>query len=459
MNIKQLSKLVRNELNSNNTVCVYKNGRSWSYQTFNQLDKRSIEMTEDYTNINKLYPMNFIIDNSSKRFWDYSTIESMRKSLQAMQNAVKDTKNIESNGEQKYLKSDLRLINHYIDNTLNKNDTIKNGLIKNRYVSDGCSFYEIPKEYCQYLKKSKNHPMEDIDFSQFILKNSNGIIKTFKKDELKLVNYGTDIDKDGTYIINHNGENIHFKKIYVNMLKLYDNFDYTIQLIDIRDNKGLLVLIDDNPVALLLPVVQLQRVKEEVKEEPKEEEVKEEPKEEEVKEDNKLDNKLDNNLDIKESITTRIARLLRDHNLHGHVFYIKLDTEVYDGNRFNVVNNELRHNDMNVLIDTDRLTYRDYCNIEDIINNLIKIKILYSEMDILKDMIINKYIEKNHINKNNEKEIFDFKVSLRKKEETKYLYKMYKKFIYLYENDIQKTLDNLTIYNDYLNYKLNELKN
>ena len=205
MNIRQLSKLVRNELNSNNTVCVYKNGRSWSYQIFNQLDKRSVQVTENYTTLNKLYPMNFIIDNYSKKFWDYSTIESMKKSLQAMQNAVKNTKNIDSNGEQNNLRSDLRLINHYIDNTLNKNDTIKNGLIKNRYISDGCSFYEIPKEYCQYLKKSKNHPMENIDFSQFISKNSNGIIETFKKDELKFVNYGTGMDKDGTYIINHNG--------------------------------------------------------------------------------------------------------------------------------------------------------------------------------------------------------------------------------------------------------------
>jgi len=479
MNIKQLSKLVRYELRCNNTVCIYKNGRSWSYQTFNQLDKRSVTVTEDYKNIDKLYPMNFIIDNYNKKFWDYSSIESMKKSIQAMQNAVKNTKDLDSNGISNNMKSDLRLITHFIDNTLNKNDTIKNGLIKNRYVSDGCCFYEIPKEYCQYVKKAKNHPMEDINFSDFILKNSNGIIETFKKDELQFIDDGTKLDSKGTKYIEVDGEKINYKTIYVNMLKLYDNFDYTIQLIDIKGNVSLSVLIDNNPVCLLLPIVSYGRDGKVKKEEPKKEEPKEEPKETidnikddfmkktvnadrvkenmstRVKEEFKKD--LDNNLDIKESITLRISRLLRDNNLHGHVFYIPLETEVYDGNRFNIVNNELRHNDRNVLIDTDRLTYRDYCNIEDIINNLIKIKILYAEMDVLKDYIIDKYLDINYIDKDNEKAVFDFKVSLRKNEDTKFLYKMYRKFVYLYEKDIQKTLDNLTIYNDYLNYKLNLL--
>ena len=468
MDIRKLSKCVRSELNSNNTVCIYKNGRSWSYWCFDKLDKRSVTVTEKYKNIDKLYPMNFIIDNYSKKFWDLSSIEATKKSIQAMQNIVKSDKDITSNGDNVNLKPNLRLINNFIDSTMNKNDTIKNGLIKNRYLSDSCCFYEIPKEYCQYIKTAKNHPMENIDFSEFILKNSNGVIASYKKDELQFVDDGTTIDRNGTYHIEYDGEKINYKSIYVKMLNLYNEFDYEIQLIDIKGNMGLSIIIDGSPVALLLPVVSYGRdgkvKKETVKKETKEtmdnikdDFMKKTVNADRVKEEFMKD--LDNNLDIKESITTRIARLLRDNNLHGHVFYMLLDTEEYDGNRFNVVNNELRHNDRNVLIDTDFLTYNDYANIEDIINNLVKINILYKEIDVLKDMIIEEHLKINHIDMDNEKSVFDFKVSLRKKEETKYLYKMYRKLVYLYTNDIQKTYDNLTVYLNYLNYKLNLLDN
>ena len=463
MNIIKLSKFVRYELRCNNTVVIYKNGRSWGYELFGQLDKRSVEVTEDYRNINKISPLNFIIDYNNKKFWDYSSIETMKKSIQAMENAVKSTKDLDNTGISNNLKSHLRLINHFIDNTLDNRVDISNGVIKSRYVSDCCCYYEIPKEYIQYLKKSKNHPMENIDFSQFILNNSDGVIATFKKDELQFVVGGKNLDNIDTLYIEYDNQRIDFKKMYVNMLKLYDKFDYTIQLHQIKDNIGLVININDNPVALLLPVVRLRHV-EDVKEEPKEE-----PKEDNVKDDfmkktvnadrvkKEFLNDINNDLDIKESITLRIAQKLRDNNLHGKTFYIPLETETDNYNRFKIVNNELRHNDMNVLIDTDRLTYRDYCTIEDIICTLVQIRDLENQIPTIRNKLIDRYLEIANIDKDDSKKTFDFRVSLRKNQDIKYIYNYYETDVFTGYKEIQSKHFNLVKYIDYLNYKLESI--
>ena len=462
MNIKQLSKLVRYELRCNNTVVIYKNGRSWGYELFNQLDKRSVEVTEGYRNINKINPLNFIIDNSNKKFWDYSSIESMKKSIQAMEKAVKNTKDLDNTGINNQLKSNLRLINHYIDTTLNKNDTIKNGLIKHRYISDGCGFYEIPKELCKYVKQAKNHPMENIDFSEFILKNSNGIIATYGKNELTFVDDGNRLDSNGTHYIKVNGEQINYRNLYVKMLNLYNDFDFTYQLHDIKGNMGLAILINDNIVALLLPIVSLKRVEEKKEEKP---EKPEKPVKKEIEKETKktMDNRVKeeikkdvlNGLDIKESITHRLACKLRDNNLHDKTFYIALETETDNYNRFKIVNNELRHNDMNVLIDSSRLTYRDYCNIEDILNLFIVINDLEESIKNTREQIINKLLQDNNITDN--KEIFKFRVNLRKQESTKYLFKHFNTIMFTSKEDIKDIYGKLQIYNDYLEHKLSKL--
>jgi len=456
MNIIKLSKYVRYELRCNNTVCIYKNGRSWGYELFSQLDKRSVEVTEKYTNINKISPLNFIIDNNNKKFWNYSSIESMKKSIQAMENAVKSTKDLDNTGISNQLKSNLRLVNHYIDSTLNKNDTIKNGLIKHRYVSDCCGFYEIPKELCKYVKQSKNHPMEKVDFSEFILKNSNGIIATYDKNELTFVDDGTRLDSKGTKYIEYDGEKINYKTLYVNMLKLYDNFNYTIQLIDIKGNMGLSILIDNNPVCLLLPIVSYGRDGKVKKEEKKatEKETKK-TMDNRVKEEINLN--ISNSLDVKESITLRLSRLLRDNNIHGKTFYIPLETETDYYNRFNIVNNELRHNDINVLIDSSRLTYRDYCNIEDILNLFIKINKLEESIKKVKDEIINILMISNNIDKEDKTETFKFRVYLRKQKESQFLFKYFNTIMFTNKEEVKQIYNNLQLYHDYLEYKLSKL--
>jgi hypothetical protein len=453
MNIIKLSKYVRYELRCNNTVVIFKNGRSWNYELFNQLDKRSVEVTEKYTNINKINPLNFIIDNNNKKFWDYSSIESMKKSIKAMENAVKSTKNLDNTGIDKNLKSNLRLVNHYIDSTLNKNDTIKNGLIKHRYISDCCGFYEIPKELCKYVKQSKNHPMEKIDFSEFILKNSNGIIDTFDKNELTFIDDGNRLDSNGTHYIEVNGEQINYKNLYIKMLNLYNDFDYTYQLHDIKGNMGLAIIINNNVVALLLPLVSYNRdgkvKKETVKKETKK------PMDNRVKEEIKKD--VLNGLDVKESITHRLACKVRDNNIHGKTFYIPLETETDNYNRFNIVNNELRHNDINVLIDSSRLTYRDYCNIEDIINDFIKINKLDESIKKVKDEIINILMISNNIDKEDNKETFKFRVYLRKQKETQFLFKYHNTTIFTGKEEVKQIYNNLQLYHDYLEHKLSKV--
>lgn len=162
-----------------------------------------------------------------------------------------------------------------------------------------------------------------------------------------------------------------------------------------------------------------------------------------------------NGLDIKESITTRIARLLRDNNIHGKTFYIPLETETDNYNRFNIVSNELRHNDINVLIDTSRLTYKDYCDIEDILNLFIKINKLEESIKNTREQIIDKLLQDNNIT--DKKEIFKFRVNLRKQQSTKYLYNYYNRDVFTSYNEIQDRNYNLNVYLDYLKHKLSKL--
>ena len=305
--------------------------------------------------------------------------------------------------------------------------------------------------------------MENIDFSQFILNNSDGVLATFKKDELQFVDGGKNLDNIDTLYIEYDNQKIHYNKMYVNMLKLYDSFDYTIQLHQIKDNIGLVININDNPVALLLPVVRLRYV-EDVKEEPKEETKEDNVKDDfmkktvnadRVKEEFKED--LDKDLDIHESITLRIAQKLRDNNLHGKTFYISLETETDNYNRFKIVNNELRHNDINVLIVIDRLTYKDYCVIEDIINTLVQIRDLENDIPFIRNKLINRYLEIANINIDDSKKIFDFRVSLRKNQDTKYIYDYYETDVFTSYKEVQKKHFDLTKYIDYLNYKLESI--
>ena len=85
------------------------------------------------------------------------------------------------------------------------------------------------------------------------------------------------------------------------------------------------------------------------------------------------------------------------------------------------------------------------------INDLDKIK------NELREQIIDKYLDNNNINKEDKKETFKFRVYLRKQELTQYLNQYHNTTLFASKEEIQKALNDLTVFNDYLKYKLEDL--